>query len=260
MSFMKNIEVMNSEGINTNMRFASNTKVKVGDKYIIVDDNKTGLLNASSQKANIFQALENLKSKDGNDKTLSYEDVAYATSLEGQYGITQVRRDANAGIITFVCDDGTNLQFDFETDMEKKVRQNNYNNLCDAVRSGYGKWYDMKATDDQRYIEVTVKKTYLSPDASISNIMDDFAIDAQSLVEHNPHLLKNYNFNDPEQTVEGQKVAGGTKIRIPANMFTANPDGPSGFIDRLTAPQGVHYREDLVFNDLDEFLAHYLAQ
>ena len=73
----------------------------------------------SSSKYTIFQELVKL---DGNDKNLTEQDLAKAKKLIGKYGITNVRRDAEAGVTTIVMEGGGILRFDFETDAEKKAK------------------------------------------------------------------------------------------------------------------------------------------
>lgn len=78
-----------------------------------------GTMDLGSKRYAIFDALRKL---DGNKDDLSEQDLMKANSLKGQHGITDIKRDANAGVTTIFCEDGAVLRFDFETDAEKQVR------------------------------------------------------------------------------------------------------------------------------------------
>lgn len=96
---------------------------------------------------NITAEIHKLMSKDGNNQDLTYEDLAYATFLEGKYGIKQVKRHASAGIVTFYMNNGKNLRFDFETKTE--IEDQNYQNLQkkkeayeEKLTKNFDKWED----------------------------------------------------------------------------------------------------------------------
>lgn len=78
-------------------------------------------MDLNSKRYPIFDALRKL---DGNADDLTEKDLAKADSLIGKkYGVKAVKRDANAGVTTIVCDDGAVLRFDFETDAEMQTRK-----------------------------------------------------------------------------------------------------------------------------------------
>lgn len=81
---------------------------------------KLASLDLNSKRYAIFDSLRNL---DGNKNDLSETDLKKADALVGKYGVSDIKRDAKAGITTIVCDDGAVLKFDFETDAELQVRK-----------------------------------------------------------------------------------------------------------------------------------------
>lgn len=81
---------------------------------------KLASLDLNSKRYAIFDSLRKL---DGNKEDLSESDLKKADTLVGKNGISDIRRDAKAGITTIVCNDGAVLKFDFETDAEQQVRK-----------------------------------------------------------------------------------------------------------------------------------------
>lgn len=79
-----------------------------------------GTLDLRSKRYAIFDALRKL---DGNENDFTEKDLAKADSLKGKMGITDIKRDANAGVTTVVCEDGAVLRFDFETKEEQTARE-----------------------------------------------------------------------------------------------------------------------------------------
>lgn len=77
-------------------------------------------MDMNSKRYAIFDKLRKL---DGNADDLTEKDLAKADSLIGKNGVKAVKRDANAGVTTIVCDDGAVLRFDFETDAEMQTRK-----------------------------------------------------------------------------------------------------------------------------------------
>lgn len=133
-----------TEGSKFNVNFARNVKItnftqremgEVGDISATVSNGRKGTaervysngrsgklatLDLSSKRYAIFDALRKL---DGNENDLSEKDLAKANSLIGKNGVKAVKRDANAGVTTIVCDDGAVLRFDLETDTEMQARK-----------------------------------------------------------------------------------------------------------------------------------------
>ena len=74
---------------------------------------------------NRYAAFKELVGLDGDSSTLSEKDLQSASKLVGKHGITNIRKDSNAGVTTLVFNDGAILRFDFETEAEKAVREKN---------------------------------------------------------------------------------------------------------------------------------------
>ena len=125
-SFARNVTITN---------FRQREMGEVGDISTTVKDGKNGVttriysngksgglasLDLNSKRYAIFDALRSL---DNNKDDLSESDLQKADSLVGKNGITGIKRDANAGVTTILCDDGAVLKFDFETDAEMQVRK-----------------------------------------------------------------------------------------------------------------------------------------
>ena len=79
-------------------------------------------LDLSTNRYNAFKELVGL---DGDSSTLSEKDLQSASKLVGKHGITNIRKDSNAGVTTLVFNDVAVLRFDFETEAEKAVREKN---------------------------------------------------------------------------------------------------------------------------------------
>ena len=74
---------------------------------------------------NRYATFKELVGLDGDPDTLSDKDMQLASKLVGKNGVTNIRKDSNAGVTTLVFNDGAVLRFDFETDAEKVVRKKN---------------------------------------------------------------------------------------------------------------------------------------
>lgn len=71
-----------------------------------------------------YDIMNSIRSLDGNSDDLTEKDISLVGQLDKKaLGITNIRRDANAGVTTIECKDGAVLRFDFETDAEMQVRK-----------------------------------------------------------------------------------------------------------------------------------------
>jgi len=102
----------------SNIVFSENVKVKYNGRNEYVENNNNVNIQVDEKRKAIFDRLRTYMAKDNNPQDLSYTDLSYAKELEGSLGINKIRRDAKAGVVTFICDDGVNFQFDFETKAE----------------------------------------------------------------------------------------------------------------------------------------------
>ena len=249
------------------VKFSTNTRITYGAQTFEIKEGsqvntETGkigyLLGNNNELKNITNALKTFIPKDHNDEDLTYEDLAYATSLKGQYGIKDVKRDANAGIVTFVCDDGINLSFDFETKAEKEKRISLEEKINKAYEYGYNDSYKINLSKNLDKYEITVNN-FTCAQPTIKHIAKDFGIKAQDLIRLNPHLIKNFNPNDDEIYIEDTKVDGNVKIELPTNVVKFNEDGPTGFFKRNFSSGNTNPHSSIrVWDSQEEYLEYYL--
>ena len=98
--------------------FSNNVKIKYNGRNEYIENGNNINLEIDKKRKAIFDKLATYMSKDGNSKDLSYQDLSYAAELKNILGIKNIKRDSTAGVITFICDDGVNFSFDFETKAE----------------------------------------------------------------------------------------------------------------------------------------------
>lgn len=128
-SVSRNIEITNYNPTQREQFKEGDINAKVGPKKpaeisVVNSDgkiqNNLATMDLSNKRYSIFKQLAAL---DGKAENLSDEDLSKANKLIGKDGVTNVRRDAAAGVTTFVFDDGSILRFDVETDAEKNATQ-----------------------------------------------------------------------------------------------------------------------------------------
>jgi len=107
----------------SNIVFSENVKVKYNGRNEYVENNNNVNIQVDEKRKAIFDRLRTYMAKDNNPQDLSYTDLSYAKELEGSLGINKIRRDAKAGVVTFICDDSVNFQFDFETKADWQEKQ-----------------------------------------------------------------------------------------------------------------------------------------
>ena len=248
--------------------FSTNTKITYGNYKLNVTagesiNTQTGMISellANNEKLkNITNELKSFMSKDYNEEDLTYEDLAYTTSLKGKHGIKNVKRDANAGIVTFVCDDGIHLSFDFETKAEKEKRIALENKIKEANKNGYDDSYKLATSEDLNKYVITVND-FTCSQPRINHIAKDFGIKAKDLIRLNPHLVENFNPNDNARYIEDTKVDGNVQIKLPTDIVKFNEDGPTGFIKRNFEPFNSNPHSSIcVWDTLDEYLDYYYS-
>ena len=103
---------------NNTIGFSNNVKIRYNRRNEYVENNNNVNLQIDEKRKVIFDKLKTYMSKDNNPNDLSYTDLSYAMELEGQLNIKDIKRDKKAEVVTFVCNDGINFTFDFETKAE----------------------------------------------------------------------------------------------------------------------------------------------
>ncbi len=96
---------------------------KSGETTRIYSNGKSGKLATMDLNNKRYAIFDKLRKLDGNENDLSESDLQKAESLVGKNGVTGIKRDANAGVTTIMCDDGAVLKFDLETDAEMQARK-----------------------------------------------------------------------------------------------------------------------------------------
>lgn len=126
-SFARNIKITNYSQREMGEKGDVCATVQNGNRgyaeCIYSDGKKSEKLASMDLQAKRYIIFDELRRLDGNENDLTEQDLAKADSLIGKNGVKAVKRDANAGVTTIVCDDGAVLRFDFETDAEMQTRK-----------------------------------------------------------------------------------------------------------------------------------------
>ena len=186
----------------------------------------------SKAEYSIFQALSNL---DGDQTNISKADLKKAKSLIGKLGITKIRRDDEAGVVTIVHNGGQ-IRFDVvddkqqdAIDWERKIEKD----LADFKKNGYDEFYSIEVHPNRKMYRVTVKNTVmLYPDPMIGDIKSDFGLDTGVFTDWNPSLIGEHPQGGIGSNYDYDKLAGGTTFNIPIGKCSFS-HGATGFWGRL---------------------------
>ena len=174
--------------------------------------------------------FEHLKKLDGDNSSLSPQDLAQGKAVLHEHGIKEARVDANGNIATFVYRENNAITIDMGLDTKDKAKRD----LELAKEMGYDEYYDIKLSDDSKFYEIEVKKTpFYMPNPKAITVAQDFGVkDVHTIYENN---IKNFpKFKEKTSFGEGNTLfvtddsnavfKKGYKFRLPVESVTIQKD------------------------------------